>query len=346
VSHLMMDQLLEQFLQHFPTDFIPTDHYTCLCTVARQLPPFVGSGLECHLGETVPRFDYVVRAGHSDGGREILADQHPSFPSPQIDHPVWQRITTFSQAWLKSDLYTEIENLWLEFDLIPETPASVHVPAIFFDVDRQGLLDDAKRWQTITMALAHFSNNAIPKWLLDTVAQTLSCLPPHVRIYYVGLMLSRNTDALRLCLKGLHSTEIAPCLESIGWRGNNDELQKALHMAVDADQIILHLDVSRTLQDKVGLEIFFEGKQSRSHWAEFFNRLVQAELCSDAERQAILSWHGIDRIDPTQAPISQYISQATGKPLSRLGRRINHVKLVCNSGVSLRAKAYLYMFYM
>lgn len=219
----------------------------------------------------------------------------------------------------------------------------IFVP-IFFDVNRQGLLDASKRWNLITTALAQFSITPVPEWvLLDTVAQTLSCLPTHASIYYVGLMLSRNIDALRLCLKGLRNSEIVPCLVTIGWQGNKYELQKAMQFAVDADQIVLHLDVSRTIQDKVGLEIFFEGIPNRARWTDFFDSLVQAKLCSDAERQAILSWIGIGRIDPAQAPIFQHLGQATGKLLKRLGRRINHVKLVCNSDVSLRAKAYLYM---
>jgi len=226
-----LDALLALYIQRLPAGFLPAGHVALMMDVARQFAPFSGAILEYHLGMAAPNFDMFIRVTRSE--RKLLAAQ------PLRTDPGWQPIAAFSQAWLDpaSALFNSVENLWLSFDLQPESGPGSLVPAVSFDTDRHQQGDQAWRWQSLTEALKLLQKDPLSTPLFALIEQLLT--QPGQLYYYVGAMLSRPANPLRVSLIGLTSGKIEPLLAELGWPGDVHIIREVLALAPAASRLNL-----------------------------------------------------------------------------------------------------------
>jgi len=80
-------------------------------------------GFEYRLHPSSPIVDFAIHI--TEAGRSILAGLDPNvrLPEPFNKHPVWQQISKFCVAGSNpaSPLYQKVADLWLEFDVDPES---------------------------------------------------------------------------------------------------------------------------------------------------------------------------------------------------------------------------------
>jgi len=150
------------------------------------------------------------------------------------------------------------------------------------------------------------------------LARCCAALPASARLCYIGVMPSRGSSAIRVCIRNPSAQEVGTFLSDVGWNGNRALLSPLLEIAESFNSLLtLHLDVAATLSSRIGIEIAPRFPGDESQWPDHVAALVRASLLDRATADVMLAWG-----DPTRC------------------RRINHVK-VAYDGNFVESKAYL-----
>jgi hypothetical protein len=358
-----LEQLLRPLAPSMPAELISAESLAEIGAIARVLPNTVTSffGFECRLGETAPRADFLLSVLPEPGGA-ILAGRSSlgDLPEGICRHPVWSRLRAFCSRWTTpgSPLHDRVENIWLEFD-VEGSPLPVPVPSVFFG-PRGGigppLHDDSVlpsdeapyRWLT-REGLASLLGRMVPSHLERGIFDCLDALPAGARVFQVGAMLARPSDAVRLCIAKVSRDQIGAYLHRVRWPGSADEIRSLLtFLGPFADFFVLDIDVEEGVRPKIGLECYIYGfKQpaQEPRWQDLLDALVEQGLCVPAKRDALLTWPGFERADaaPDLWPGNLLLASRLLGPRvsSALSRTLHHVKISHEPGRPLEAKAYL-----
>jgi hypothetical protein len=311
-------------------------------------------GFECPLGTTEPVADFSLRI-NAAGEREALAGASVENPLPERlwRSPVWRQVRRFGEAWVDpaSPLAAQLSELWLEFDVSATTALDSEVPNVFLLIQRDvaDRNDDRDRYRpNVERSLALLSGAEFPPPVLRSLRTCMEAVPngPN-RSFFLGLMLGRRNDSVRICVRGLRADQIPEYLETIGWRGPRDAACEALlPLAQHAERLTLDLDAGEMIGLKLGLEYRLPREGGTAAVAEFLDALVARDLCVAAKRQGLIDWIG--RIfEPENGPAPpQHLSAALWLSglwaSSSLTSQLNHVKITLEPGChKLSAKAYL-----
>lgn len=325
--------------------------------VAGRLPGAITDffGFECELGSDRASADFLICCRTRQGARELLAGQTPGFdiPSAFEEHPIWRRIRAFSKQWAKPEslLYLAVHNLWFELD-IDGTRPPIPVPNVFIGADRLrssaphadiGRMPKECAWLT-DLALPLLLGQEVCAAARRQLARCINLLPPEGRLFQVGLMLARDTQAARVCVRGIATGQIVPYLRAIGWKGAWSELESLLQsLEQRVERIDLDLDVTDHVLPKIGLECYPGAEERRSQ--EFLAHLVSSRLCTAGKSASIATWSGTTYQAQTPDVWPQQLLAASGKWEARVHsafvRRLHHIKLDFPEAAPLRAKAYL-----
>lgn len=295
-------------------------------------------GFEYRLHPASPTVDFAIHI--TEAGRSILAGLDPNVRLPEHfnRHPVWQQISKFCAAGSNpaSPLYQKVADLWLEFDVDPESSVSLTnlpIPGLLFrpinPLTNPTISSDYSWiWE---QALPVLLGSAIPVPLQKKLIDCLQCLPPppDASIFQVGVMFSRTVSAIRLCLVG-SPLQLLPYLSQIGWTGSIEPLEAiiaSLHPYVDG--IILDIDIGEQIHPKIGIEGIFLTRYLacvNGQWQALLDHLVSQNLCSPEKRNALLSYSGYTLSKPLHQRV--YV------------RGLNHIKLIYDPEQPLAAKIY------
>jgi hypothetical protein len=312
-------------------------------------------GFECELGVSDPTADFLVCCSASQGAPNVLSGQIPDrdLPALLVDHPVWQRVRSFSTEWSnpESAVADRIHNIWLEFD-VDGVPAPIPVPSVFIGpanlqsanppVDKSQMTDRCA-WLTDS-ALPLLLGGELHPALRSQIARCLNLLPPGACMFQVGLMLSRASSVTRLCVRGVSKKQILEYLQVLDYDTSSGQLHALLELLSPmVERIDLDMDVGDRVLPKIGLECYFPGDRSAVH--QFLNHLVSCGLSTPAKADALESWPGVvhERSNPEIWPrdllaLSGFLG---GRAHSAFARWLHHVKIVYQPGLPLQAKAYL-----
>jgi hypothetical protein len=224
----------------------------------------------------------------------------------RTDSP-WPHIRQFCALWGESGEppYSDGSAVWLEFD-VSGGLREEREPSLFF----------ALRDSQSSIRSVWGKSSRPPEWICQTLIPTawgrlmsppleqnllhaIEVCPDGVDFLQIGLMLSRDIQALRLCIFGVMSEEVFPFLHRVGWRGEESRLAQVLERySPFADSLCLHLDIGESIFPTLGVEMLYHAKDdpwnyqpdSETRWKLLFDRLVDDGLCLASKRDALLAW--------------------------------------------------------
>ena len=338
---MMLSGLLSRFEPYLSDICGLPQNRVAMTAISDRLPPLSGGGLECHLDSESHRTDLMLRLTRTDGGQQWLAGTHAAFAFDDSLRFQWPAIHAFGQTWQDSNsvLNEMVENLWLEFDITQVQPEITTTPAVFFEVNRHKQLNLDQQLGLIKAALVNLSPANLS--FLSTVRRLLQQLPDNAGLDYAGIMLMRHQPGIRLCLSDFAVTQIEPFLHRISWPGNRQQLQSLLvRFALNADRLVLDLDVTDSVNSGIGVEVFFQQPQS---WQALLQQLSRAQRVEQRCVDAIGRWPGVTEL--TGDPFNQALQEASGANLNYLIRRFNHLKFSLDIEGHMTSKAYMYFCY-
>jgi len=304
-------------------------------------------GFECRLGELEPKGDFLFCIRQANQERQILAgnDEVKGIPNVLLENEVWRRIVNFSKHWdmVESPLYSA-DNIWMELDM-DDIDLDKPIPSFFFG------FNDNKKWEELKqiceIAFNELLGKAIDKQIFKNLIHCFKLLPAHARVFQIGLMLSRNTEGIRLCIQNLRPVEIPTFLMKLGWPGNPEELNLLLEqLEGNVDHINLDIDIGMEILPKVGLECYIDPDQkANDKWKDFLDLLTEGGLCKPEKREALKTYFGVtnrfmcNKIWPEHWLVAS--ASLKNKQLSTYVRFPNHIKLSFEPNKPLEAKIYL-----
>lgn len=313
------------------------------------LPPIHRGILECRLAANATQVDLAQCILTDVGESSLLAEwmANATSASDRLAHPAWDRLRNFCVRWAdpSSLFHAGMRNVWLEFDLDEIAPA-LPPPAFFLGLKRE--IQTGEAYMVTEKGLRLLLDKAELTSLKSNLRHCFEACPDVALVNQVGVMLSRQTNALRVCIQGLTPDQIIPYLRQVGWPGPVDELEHLVReLTSSAGHIsMVDIDVGATVEPKVGLEVGFGGvPEQEAHWVVFLDDLVERRLCTSKKKDALLKWPGVTNPPNSSAPwpahlIVESLFQSTGW-FSGFDRRLNHVKIVYQPEKLLEAKAYL-----
>jgi hypothetical protein len=289
--------------------------------LATALPGQCQGTLEVRLAPGVEPVDLSLRLRTADEARATAA-RLPSSPT-----------RTFLLRWAEArGPFSLVRSVWLEFDLdrmqAEETPAPVICAKLPKGADPD--------WLTGTL-LPALQDRPLSTGQRARILSCLNTLPSSASLLYVFSLLARGSDAVRLEIFGLEPAEMLSYLEGVTPE-RVPAVAKAAPLFEGVERLHLSFDVTDEILPRIGIEGSFPRQPSREpRWRDFFERLVQQELCSPGKRDAALAWPGYDTFwtAPERWPVAGI------GPRGSCLRTLSHVKVVCQSDRELKAKAYL-----
>jgi hypothetical protein len=327
---------------HFTPHLIAAESIHDMLRVASVLPGALAYGLfgfECRLGDSAPLADLLVCARAADGGRDALLELDSG-----LHEPAWQRVREFAAEWSDSSgpLYDGVDYVWLEFD-VAGNGGSVPQPSVFFGVDTHQ--DQSIVEQGLELPLGR----ALPEYVANNLRACMAALPSDARVAFVGAMLSRDVNSVRLVSSAPSFEQILTYLTRVGWPGSVQEFRHSLEpFSRMSDYVWLNVDVGVSVHPRIGLEFYFfrpAHADGAAHWHTILDRMVHVGLCTPKKRDALLAYPGSSPVDVQSDLWPDHVGVVFNalRPLGLTGmlRDLHHLKFVYEPDGSIQAKAYL-----
>lgn len=329
----------------FPSGLIAPESIDGMCRAVGAIPWSMLSlfGFERPLGDPRAGADILFAANVATGGRDVLAGRNPAvrFSAP------WAPIARFCERWNEpsSPLHAGADDVWFEYDVGLGVDAAPEPPSFFFG-PRVGHAEersyDAK---PATRAILHEGFSALLGAPLAgataaTLDQCLAVLPRHARIFQTGLMLSRPSRQIRICIDNLSPAEIAGFIHAMRGAEDADQVTRELARLAPGPMLLrLSVDLGEGLGPKIGVEC------TPRVWEPLLDALVADSSCSSEERDALLALPPLVRSRDLPQPwpaedATEMLAALLARELA-LAVSLHHVKLTIERGRPTAAKAYV-----
>jgi len=329
--------------------------------ISQILPNALSSffGFEYRLGDTLAEADFLLCVAADEAGKKVLGDRNYAISLPALvtEAAIWHRIQTFARQWNTSTsaIAKDVFNIWLEFDT-PDAFADgeIPIPSFFMgvnDVYKCDSLDEQKQRRAwlVEETLPLLFGKSLPTANQEMLYHCFQELPKGAHVFQIGLMLARQVETVRLCIRNISPLQIASYLSAISWKGNIEKLTQFLHLLSPlVDRIDLNIDVDFSTRSKVGLECYlFQQPSLEPKWITFFDFLEEKELCLPEKRESVFSYPGFLRESTNQDQWPEGLKRLTKilgtKNEGILFRGIHHVKVIYENDAPQEAKSYLYV---
>jgi hypothetical protein len=234
----------------------------------------------------------------------------------------------------------------LEYDLTGDVGPGLPVPSVFFIPDKQQITSHTEICRYIESLLSTCLRSAGSAALSTNTRNLLSALGTKNMVHSVGVMLSRETQALRLQIKDVRAQD----LETIFEKAHATSMPPRLKHFIGLSESIrlpalVCLDFAPQLQPTIGLEFNDVNSRSQAVLSEFLDLLVASGLCCTAKRRAIEHWTGTST--PPELPHEwatehTYANSADCRHFFvAMKRQISHIKIMLDKQAHITAKIYL-----
>lgn len=325
------------FCDALPQILVSPAQRALLKKAADFFPPLIRFGLECRLYDQEQVDLQLCIRRDEDDLRSISAWFQNKFTGDQ-EH---EKICYFLKNWAdKSSAYHKnIAEVFLELDVLP---SGIKTPLLFFEL--QTGLDDAQlKGFCFSMLKETLGENQCFLSLFDAI---LDACPPPAFIAYMGILFSREVEVLRVNIKKLSVTAIAPFLKKIGYAWTGPALDHWISFVYNyADRVTLCIDIGTSIFPKIGFECFWDRQPpAETYWRFFIEKLNTQNHYKKDKIEAILHWD--EEIFPGQVndwPEHLWIASLS-KPENEftfLKKKISHLKLSYCPDKDIELKAYL-----
>jgi hypothetical protein len=337
--------MLDRVRRALPPVLVSEDAFRRLQSAARQLPDALTSLLyveaRLHASDAV---DLVLRVG-AESRALLLTGEIPSGARCEGGRDAaWDRVRALVSAWERSerDCAAALHHLWLEFDVDTIHTARTLIPGVFAcfgELPVPGFTPE--RWHGYAVeALETLFGASLANALYHDVAAAFAKLPSGAYVPYVGAMLGRDEQSVRICLLGMDTATLFKYLEQLRgaeWTAPHATLIAELANAQPdgplRGQYLVHLDVGERGLWRLGVEFACSRKeQLRGALTEqeLLRRLVALGLARGDKCVALNAWPGT------------MVTRVPGVDTERVVvRRVNHLKIVLRPEREPEAKAYL-----
>jgi hypothetical protein len=314
-----------------------------LIDMARTLPPIVNGMIECRLGKENLEADLSQHILIDNKEPDIL--MRHIINSGLSDIPIWLRVHEFCLQWQEQSslIHGVVDGIGFEMDA-DACCRQPRLPSFFLRLKKEGPSAEEKH-SALEEGLQILLGRLGPFPWQDVLHRCFTF--SKARLIYIGVMLARNTDALRVEFIPQSTESIIPLLKYIGWSWDESNLKALIDQLkrMGAYINLLHVDIASTALPKIGLSCLCGvGPDRKPDWSSLLDHLVEAGLCLPNKRDGVLDWDGF--ADPTSSNVpwpDNIIAQSLLKPnhLSIFERDISHIKVVYQPGMPLETKAYL-----
>lgn len=314
-------------------------------TVAKLLAPIEIAGFEIRLDQENAQIDLQQKISSQNNEQKILAEYIAVASSHQeFKETAWSRIQQFCEVWSdrNSFLHNAITEIWLEFDL-NESTHQLLIPSIFIGLNRD-LKDSEQAFNITKYTIELLWGQPISDSLYSNLYRCFTICTAPTYISHVGVMLSRQIEALRINVSCLSPDKITSYLQTIGYPESTKEIEiLVMQLCSCVDNVRLCLDVGTAIYPKVGLECSFRQQHGlEPSWFTLLDDLVARGLCTPEKRDGLLSWPGnINLISSLHSWSTHITTESFSQPLSIVERRLSHIKITYQPQHPLEAKAYL-----
>lgn len=197
------------------------------------------------------------------------------------------------------------------------------------------------------MAIPLLRGDALPAAIVRRMAHCWAALPEAAQVFQIGLMLARQMEPVRLCIRNMPSAYLGDYLQRTGWDGAAGALALLVaSLAPLVDRIDVDLDVGETVLPKIGLECYFQAAPDvREKLTRFLDYLSAQTWCCPSKRDALLAYPGYvhERTAPERWPLNLLQASHLLGPgrVSMFLRFLHHIKVVYHPDGHVEAKAYL-----
>lgn len=356
--NLIQENSLTEYLAlvkpYVSCQLIDAESWLHIQAITRYLPNQITNffGFECRLGIEAAKADFLLYIGAAEVGQKILAGES-TFPDSLLQEPVWSQIRNFVTCWQNEDspLHSHVNNIWLEFDVDGKLD-QIPIPSCFFGshtITASTLIPYPHEWVN-QIAIPLLRGYALSSTVEQKLFQCVNALPADVYVFQVGLMLARQSEMLRICLRGISPEQIIEYLSQIGWSGSIDNLKILLQeLSTYTERIDLDLDVDEGgVAAKIGLECYLPLQPKfEPRWISFLDYLVKIGLCLPQKQEALLTYPGYVREKQHRDMMPSHllkVSQFLGKNYENVFMRgLHHIKVVYQSEQAIEAKAYCWV---
>lgn len=327
-----MEDYLKIITPHLKSELVSPEALSHLHKLTNVLPPFSFGVFESRLGAAESRVDFSIRCFDRN------------IPDRLQGHPLWQPLENFYREWANptSCIHKGVTDIWLEFDLDGQS-AQLSVPGIFLTLNQETISEAI----SVIKPASQLLNYPLSSSFEENLQLCISSLPKSATFIHFGMMLSRDTKAIRVDVSGISPPQLLEYLVQIGWTHNLNTLASIVSIVSDlTDCIILSFDIGDTVLPRIGLECFLQkNPKDEPRWQLFLNYLVEMGLCTPAKQTALLAWPGMfqekSQPDLWTDNLNRDSYLLDRKAFSIFGKKIGHIKIVYQPDMHLQAKAYL-----
>ena len=259
-------------------------------------------GFESRLGNREAFCDFVLQIKKGSKGAAILAGQSAiaSIADQLKEDPFWKKIAQLFAIWTNPDHFLSkmVTDFWLEFDW--QGTSYNLTPNIFFDLKSGNQADRTSQWQSIHQVLDIIYNTLfnIP-FPIDMAATVQSCilnLPGKAQLHWIGFMVPRKTEAVRLNISGLNPESCFHYLHEINWPGEEDVIRDQVNLfSKKFDFIMYNINIGREVLPYLGFELFLKEMRrpacSPKH-IEAIDFLSAQSLLLDEKKEGLIHFCG------------------------------------------------------
>ncbi|RAJ76674.1 hypothetical protein CLV59_108194 [Chitinophaga dinghuensis] len=325
------------FCDSLPKSLVSPTQLSLLKKAADFFPPLLRFGLECRLtNDEQVDLQLCIRRDEDD-----LPAIHNWFQNKFTENQEQEKILLFLKTWAdkSSSYYRNIAEVFLELDVLP---SGIEAPLLFFQL-QPGISATQKKNFCFSLLSEILGER---QSFLSLFEKVLYACPDPAFIAYLGIMFSRDMEVLRINIKKLPFTAVAPFLRKLDYAWTGPALDQWISFIYShADRVTLCIDIGENVLPKIGFECSWnEQPPKETYWRFFIEKLNSSGLYSKEKIEDILNWD--KEIFPGEMedwPEHLWI-ESLRKPENEftiLKKEISHLKLSYCPDKEIELKAYL-----
>ncbi len=311
--------------------------------ISKLLPPIYRSAIEVRLGDDDTVDFHVNIKTEDDISSILLFFKESGF----YEQPKWSPLLHFLELWESNtyDFRHIIPGIFLEYDL-SKNDELYQVPSLFVKVAVEKL--SAQQTYSLIEKLILTVKGEDYFNVFKALLRQIIFTEKDCKLGYLGFMLSRPEELLRINIYKITAIEVVPFLERCGWKGNAGVVKDwAKKVSVYCDKYVVSFDLYKdAVLPAIGLECFWNKlPDEEPRWSLLLDELMEQNLCTLSKKSLFLEWKKELLPFETQQPWPEHLAIESllrnEKDFSKIKQLVSHLKISISSLGDISAKAYL-----